>query len=64
MARIKVETVVFIGDRLLIVYYSCRNCYQFSIVDEFECIYDFLDIFYSAEGAEAKGREKLRTLSL
>ena len=49
---------------ILIVYYSPRRCYQFSIIDELGYAYDFSDIFDSAEAAETEGKNAIKLLSL
>ena len=63
MPKIKIESVVAIDGLILLVYYSQAKCYQFSIVDEFNCVYDYPEIFYSSEAAETKGKEAVRELS-
>lgn len=47
---------------ILAIYYSPAKCYQFSIIDDFNCVYDYSDIFYSLEAAEIKGREAVKEL--
>ena len=64
MNRFKIETIIAIGDRILIVHHSPRRCYQFSIIDELGYAYDFPDIFYSAKAAEKEGREAIKLLSI
>ena len=64
MNLFRIESIIAIGECVLIVYHSHRLCYQFSIIDEFACAYDLPDIFYSTEAAEAEGREAIKLLSL
>ena len=45
----KIELVVAIEGLVLAVYYSPRQCYQFSTVDEFNMVHEFDDIFASPD---------------
>ena len=36
---------------------------MFSIIDEFNMVYEFDDVFYSAEAAETEGRAAIKTAS-
>ena len=63
MPKIRIELIVAIEGLVLAVYYSPRHCYQFSIIDEFNMVYEFDDVFYSAEAAETEGRAAIKTAS-
>lgn len=45
MLKIRIELIVAIDGLVLAVYYSPRHCYQFSIIDEFNMVYEFNDVF-------------------
>ena len=62
MSEIKIELVVAIEGLILAVYYSHKRCYQFSVIDEFETAFNFDEILYSLEAAEARGREAVKEL--
>ena len=49
MPKIKIELTVAIEGLVLVVYYSPRHYYQFSIVDEFNMVHEFDDIFASPD---------------
>lgn len=63
MSKIKVESIVAIDGFVLTVYYSPGKCYQFSIVDEYDCTYDFPNVFYSVKAVEIEARKITNTLS-
>ena len=64
MNKIIIKNVIAIADCILVVYYSPRRCYQFSIIDEFGCAYDFPEIFYSLDLAEKEGKDAIKLLSI
>lgn len=63
MPKIRIELIVAIDSLILAVYYSPWCCHQFLIVDEFNVVYEFDDIFYSAEAAKTEDRAAIRTAS-
>jgi hypothetical protein len=63
MPKIKIELLVAIDGLILAVYYSIGKCYQFSIIDEFNVVYEFEEIFYTVEAAESAGRAAIKTAS-
>ena len=64
MDKLRIESVTAIADCILIIYYSPRRCYQFSIIDEFGCAYDFPEIYYSLDSAEKEGKDAIKLLSI
>lgn len=63
MNRIRIEVVATINNRVFMVYHSDSKCYQFSIIDEHGCVYNFPDIFYLAQAAEIEARKTVNILS-
>ncbi len=63
MSKIKIQLVVAIEGFILAVYHSPRRCYQFSLIDEFNVVYEFDEIFYTSEAAESVGRAMIKTAS-
>ena len=63
MNQIRIEVVIAIKNRIFTIYHSTGHCYQFSIIDEFECTYDYPEVFYTAEAAETEARKAVNTLS-
>jgi predicted Fe-Mo cluster-binding NifX family protein len=59
----RIEEVININGYTLMVYYTPGRCYQFSIIDVDGMVYDFDDIFYTAEAAEREGRAAIRVVS-
>lgn len=62
MLKIRIELIVAIDGFVLAVYYSPRHCYQFSIVDEFNMVYEFDEIFYTAEAALTEGKKAIMAM--
>jgi hypothetical protein len=63
MSKIRIEIVVAIEDHLLMVYYSSRQCYQFSVVDEIGIVHSNEKIYYTIAAAKNEGRSAIRDMS-
>ena len=64
MEKVRIEIIAAINNRIFVVYYSARTCYQFSIIDEYGCTFDSeSDIFYTAKKAEIEAKKALSRLS-
>lgn len=63
MFELRIEKVLSINQYTLVVYYSSRRCYQFSLIDESGQAVDFKNIFYTADAAERFGKAAIKTVS-
>ena len=62
MLQYKLKLMLAIDDCVLAVYYSPKRAYQLLIIDEFNCVYDYPEIFYTQEAAEIEGIEAVKEL--
>jgi hypothetical protein len=63
MRKVRIELIVAIDEYLLMVYYSPRRCYQFSVVDEIGIVHNFEEIYYTIAAAKNEGRAAIRDMS-
>ena len=57
----KIEKAIIIKGFSLIVFYTPRKCWQYTIVSE-KVNYECRGIFYSSEAAEMAGRSQVKIL--
>jgi hypothetical protein len=62
MPKIRIEFLIAIENWILMVYYSPRHCYQFSILDEIGIVYQLDEIFYTAEAALIEGKTAITAM--
>ena len=62
MNEINIKVASVIDNRIFVVYYSAKWCYQFSILDEYGCCFDCPEVYYTVEAAENKARRAITTL--
>ena len=55
--------IIIINRYTLAIFYTSSDCYQYSIIDEDEVVYEPEDIFYTSEAAELEGREAINAVS-
>jgi hypothetical protein len=56
---VKILQILNIANFTLAIYYTPGLCYQYCIIDPEGIVYNFEDIFYTAEAAEREGRESV-----
>lgn len=56
MPQIKVDTVLYINNSVLIVYYTPEHCWQFRILSSTGGIFGETKIYYTSEAARRTGR--------
>ena len=57
MTKTVVHTVLGINNRTLIIFYTQSKCWQFRVISCDGSVYGERKIYYTAEAAEAAGRE-------
>ncbi|MEY2831727.1 MAG: hypothetical protein RLZZ574_985 [Cyanobacteriota bacterium] len=77
MPKIKIEFLIAIENYILMVYYSPRHCYKFSILDgrghgaggnlqpvrcPFGIVYQLDEIFYTAKAALTEGKTAITAM--
>jgi hypothetical protein len=63
MEKTMMEEVVWVDGYLLMVYYSPRKCYGFSVVDEEGKVHNFESIFYTVAAARKEGLTEIFNMS-